>query len=192
MLDVLGENGVKNPIKSHDHIQYHSDIVNPHPAEREQLAQKWVRCIRVAQTPIHGKIPNRTIRSIEKGENDKDDLEAGRLMNPVQTQSHVVQNATHVFAEVNEVREDILRVTVSTKALQTTPDGRKRREETQQAGMGRITHWRVSPVGGIKTEEQFDILVDDKHQGFFIGEVPHYLHPWHMSGNNTYPRERNL
>ena len=47
VLDVVDENGKEYPIETYNNIQTHSRIINPHWVEDENIAQKWMLCVRI-------------------------------------------------------------------------------------------------------------------------------------------------
>jgi hypothetical protein len=59
-LDVMGVDGVENPIKAKDRVQYHGEVVDPYSTETQNISKKRIFRVRVEQTPVHEKIPNGT------------------------------------------------------------------------------------------------------------------------------------
>lgn len=80
-----------------------------------------MRCIEIEQTPIHSYIPNRAIYRIDKSKDNEKDLVLGIPVNSKQAESQIVENAAGIFAKIDKMRKDVLRVAISSEALQSTP-----------------------------------------------------------------------
>ena len=65
MLQVVCEDGVKDPVESHNHIQDHGNIVYPCSAEGKDLAQEGIFGVRITQTPIHCQVPHGGVHGVE-------------------------------------------------------------------------------------------------------------------------------
>ena len=50
MLQLVGVDGVEDPIKSEDWVEYHGYIVDPGVFVAQDITEKWVFCIRIAET----------------------------------------------------------------------------------------------------------------------------------------------
>lgn len=58
LLHVAGEDGVEDPVEADCDVRENGDVVHPRTAECERLAQEWVSGVGVAETPVHGDVPD--------------------------------------------------------------------------------------------------------------------------------------
>jgi hypothetical protein len=120
-----------------------------------------MRCIEIAQTPIHGYIPDRAIDRIDKSKDDEKDLVSGIPVNAEQAESHIVENTAGIFAKIDKMRKYVLRVAISSETLKSTPNRGQRCKKTQPSGMARVANRWIVPRIGIKAKEEFNILKVD-------------------------------
>lgn len=158
MLDITDENGVEDPVESDHNVQDHRSIVNPHAAEGQYLAQKWMLCVRVAQTPVHDQIPDRRVDSVQKAEGDEGCLKARVQLDAVHAQGGVIEDTKDILPQVEEMGERISGVHVSTNALEGSPYRWEGGEEPQEPRMRGVALDWVIPVRGIEAEEELDVL----------------------------------
>lgn len=52
MLQFIGVDGVEDPIKSKDWVEYHGNVVDPGVFVAQDIAEKWMFCVRIAETWI--------------------------------------------------------------------------------------------------------------------------------------------
>lgn len=189
VLEVAGENGVEDPVETHDNVQDHGDVVDPYATEGEDFAQERVFGVCVAQTPVHCQVPDGDVDGVQKGKGDEGGLEAGLQTDSIHAQGGVVKHGEDVFAKVHQMGEDVAGVGVTTQTLECTPYGWQTLEETERSRMRRVALWWIIPVFGIQAEEQCDVLTISLCG--CLKSIGHLL-PWHMSANSTYRPERNL
>lgn len=121
MLEIVDENGVENPVESNHNIQDHCNVINPYATERQHFTEKFVLYIWVAQTPVHDQIPDGCIDSVQETESDERCLEASLSVNAVHAQSRVIEDTKDILSQIQEMRESIPGVDVSTNALEGSP-----------------------------------------------------------------------
>lgn len=158
MLNIAGENGVEDPVESNDHIHYHCHIVDPDSAERKHLSQKWVSGVCVTQTPVHYQVPHGCVDSVQECESNEGGLEPGLPFDTVHAESCIVQDTEDVLAQIQKMREGILRVHISTDTLEGSPDCREACEKSEKSRVTRVALNWVVPCTSIQTEKQFDVL----------------------------------
>jgi hypothetical protein len=159
VLELKRDNSIRDPVKTQDRIYDHSHIVHPDFLIAERLPQKSVFCMRVAKTPVHEDVPYAGINCIYSGKCDEKSPILFVLVDAVDAKCDVEEYRGSIFTAIDQVWEDVTSIVIATYTLKSAPDAWETGEETEQARMGRVTHWRVAPRVSVKTEEEFDILL---------------------------------
>ena len=77
-----------------------------------------------------------SVDGVDGGTEDEEGAQPCGLVDPIQTQGHVVQDGEGVLSPIDQMREDVTRVVVPSKALKQTPDAGKGREEAEKLRVG--------------------------------------------------------
>ena len=85
VLQVLGIDGVEDPIEAQDRVEQHSEVVDPRSPVAERVAEEGVLRVWVQQTPIHGEVPNGAVDGVDGREEDEGGAELGPLVDAVET-----------------------------------------------------------------------------------------------------------
>lgn len=75
----------------------------------------------VELTPIHDNIPYTAVNGIDGRTEYEKGSQRVRLIQSVETKTHVVEDRKHVLSAVDKVRKDVLRIIVTAYALQGSP-----------------------------------------------------------------------
>ena len=81
MLDIVSEDGVKDPIKAENWVDDDGDIVQPNLFVCKRISEKGVRLAGgVKQTPVHCQIPGCAVYGVDGCAEDEQSFKFGRLM----------------------------------------------------------------------------------------------------------------
>ena len=100
VLDVGGVDGVEDPVEAEDRVEEHSEVVDPYSPETEDVAEKGVFGVGVAETPVHCEIPDGAEDGVEAGACDEYSAELVRAVDSVEAEGHAIEDRHEVFAEV--------------------------------------------------------------------------------------------
>lgn len=132
MLDLEWDYGVEDPVEAEQRIYDHGCIVPPGSFVSQCLAEKRTFCVRVAETPIIVYIPEATVEGIDRGKGDEQGTIGGTFVNAIDTEYHVKNDSRGVFSQVEQVRECIAGVMISSVALECSPYTGKSGEESEE------------------------------------------------------------
>jgi hypothetical protein len=82
----------------------------------------------------------------------------GGLVDAVDAERHVEDDACHVLAQIEEMGECVSGITVAAEALDCAPDAGEGGEEPKETGAGRVALGVVTPFVDVEAEEELNVL----------------------------------
>ena len=121
VLYVCCVDRVKDPVEANDRVDNHRNVVGPRAFVGKCLAQKFVLCVRIQQTPIHDDIPEAAVDSINGSAEDEECFVGRAVVETIHAKAHVVKYCAHILAAVHKVRKRIPGVLVTSQTLECSP-----------------------------------------------------------------------
>lgn len=108
-------------------------------------------------TPVHDDIPDATVYAVDRCKHDVHSHKLRCLVNAKQAQGHASEDGEAILATIDQVRENIAGIVVTSDALECTPNARNSREEAKKSRMRAVTHRWFVPVACIQAEEKLKV-----------------------------------
>lgn len=133
MLKLQGCNQVHNPIVPQDRINAHSSIVPPHFLVSQLLAQEGMLGMWVTETPVVVDVPEARVDAVDGCEQYEDCLGGRFLIHAVDAGGNIEQDGCDVLSAVQQMRELVSGVFVTSQTLHQSPYTRQRRHNAGNA-----------------------------------------------------------
>ena len=108
-------------------------------------------------TPVHDDVPNAAVDTVDACKHDEQCHHFRCSLNAEETQSHAREDGKAVLSTIDQVREHITGIVVTSQTLKRAPDAGNRREETEKPGVRAVTHRWLIPVARVQAEEKLEM-----------------------------------
>lgn len=76
-------------------------------------------------TPVHDDIPDAAVDTVDRRKHNVQSHHLGRPLDSEQTQTHTRENSKAILSTIDQVRENIAGIVITTYALQCAPNARE-------------------------------------------------------------------
>lgn len=121
MLRVVSEDGVEDPVEAEHWVNDHDEVVWPASFEGNNVPQKPVASVRLEKREIHENVPERGIEAVHQRERNEESQILLRILDAVDAQECTSKDTCRVFPAIDEVRKDVLGVSITSDTLRKTP-----------------------------------------------------------------------
>ena len=97
-------------------------------------------------TPVHDDVPDAAVDAVNACKHNKQCHHLRCPLNTEKTQRHAREDSKPVLSTVDQVREHIAGVLVTSQALKRAPNAWNRREKTKKPRVRAVAHRRLAPV----------------------------------------------
>lgn len=160
MLQLQRDDCVHDPIEAQDWVDTDSSIVPPDLLVSKFFTKEWMLSVWIAKTPVVVDVPETCVHTVDGRKSDESSARRRPLIHTIDAQRSVEHDGCHVLAEIEQMREFVLRVGIAAKTLQSSPDSRKCGQKSDDAQMGRIAGARLVPAARVQAEEGGDVLLN--------------------------------